>query len=78
MATLLSVKSLMKTFPGVKALDQLHLSQSRALSRNRDFQNSRSQKHPPAQLLVAFLIARHFYDNCYGERGYCMLCENSS
>lgn len=58
--------------------DQLHLSESRALSRNRGFQNSGGQKHPSAQLVVAFFIARHFYDNCYGERGYRMLCENSS
>ena len=47
--------------------DQLHLSESRALSRNRGFQNSGAQKHPSAQLVVAFFIARHFYDNCYGD-----------
>lgn len=58
--------------------DQLQLSKDRAAARNREFKNSSTQKHPPAELLVALFIARHFYDNCYGERGYSMLCENSS
>ena len=58
--------------------DQLQLSKDRAATRNREFKNSSTQKHPPAELVVALFIARHFYDNCYGERGYSMLCENSS
>ena len=58
--------------------DQLQLSKDRAVVRNREFKNSSTQKHPPAELVVALFIARHFYDNCYGERGYSMLCENSS
>ena len=36
--------------------DQLHLSESRALSRNCGFQNSGGQKHPSVQLVVAFFI----------------------
>ena len=59
-------------------VDQLQLSKDRAAARNREFKNSNTQKHPPAELVVALFIARHFYDNCYGERGYSMLCENSS
>ena len=58
--------------------DQLQLSRDRAAARNREFKNSNTQKHPPAELVVALFIARHFYDHCYGERGYRMLCENSS
>jgi len=58
--------------------DQLQLSRDRATARNREFKNSDTKKHPPAELVVALFIARHFYDNCYGERGYRMLCENSS
>ena len=58
--------------------DQLQMSKNRAAARNRVFKNSNTQKNPPAELVVALFIARHFYDNCYGERGYRMLCENSS
>lgn len=59
-------------------VDQLQLSKDRAATRNREFKNSNTQKHPPAELVVALFIARHFYDNCYGDRGYSMLCENNS
>jgi hypothetical protein len=59
-------------------VDQLQLSNDRAATRNREFKNSNTQKHPPAELVVALFIARHFYDNCYGDRGYSMLCENNS
>ena len=59
-------------------VDQLQLSKDRAATRNREFNNSNTQKHPPAKLVVALFIARHFYGNCYGDRGYSMLCENNS
>ena len=59
-------------------VDQLQLSNDRAATRNSEFKNSNTQKHPPAELVVALFIARHFYDNCYGDRGYSMLCENNS
>lgn len=58
--------------------DQLQLSKDRATAKNRDFKNANTKNHPPAELVVALFIARHFYDNCYGKRGYSMLCENSS
>jgi len=57
--------------------DQLQLSKDRAAAQNREFKNANTKKHPPAELVVALFIARHFYGNCYGERGYSMLCENA-
>ncbi|EDM28496.1 putative transposase for insertion sequence isrm17 [Lentisphaera araneosa HTCC2155] len=72
---------LLPEFEGIrKAIesDQFQLSMDRAATKNREFKNGNTKKHPPAELVVALFIARHFYNNCYGERGYSMLCENSS
>lgn len=58
--------------------DQRELSKSRAAARNREFKEKDTNKHPPAELVVALFIGRHFYGKCFGKRGYEMLCENSS
>ena len=58
--------------------DQKTKSLERAQKRGLEFRNGKTKSHMKPELVVAFFIARNFYNDCYGSRGYQLMCENSS
>mgnify|MGYP000628030779 CR=1 FL=1 len=58
--------------------DQEAVSIQRAKDRNREYSGLGSQKHMRVELVIAFCVARNFYPNIFGTRGFSLMLESDS
>lgn len=58
--------------------DQQEASKARALLNGRVYQGCGAGRHMNPEVVLAFLVARAYYPDCFGERGFQYLLESES